>query len=138
MFPAATKLMPFRYLRDPQFLTCVVAYFVNRFVFKKIWSTGFVHNHFNDAICLPMFAPIVVWLCRKTRLRTHDDIPQPDELLVMIIIWSIMFEIYLPQHAYWSRWATGDPFDVLWYVIGAMAATGFWRWYYRPQQSTSA
>ena len=128
--------MKFAYLRDPLFLACLVMYPVNRFVFKKLWATGFVHDHFNDAICLPMFAPVVVFLCRKLRLRDHDDIPQPDELLVMVIVWSLMFEMYLPQHPFWSKWTMGDPFDVLWYVIGAVAGTCFWRWWYRPQPAT--
>lgn len=125
--------MPFRYLRDPLFLAAVLAYFVNRFVFKRLWADGFVHAHFNDLICVPIWAPVVALGCRICRVR--DDVPpQPWEVLILVVVWSILFEVVLPQHPDWSRWATGDPADVAYYLLGAILASAFWRWRYAPRK----
>lgn len=123
--------MPFRYLRDPLFLATVAMYFVNRFVLKKVWPSGFCHEHFNDLICIPFWAPVVVWLCRKIGTRRDDRTPQPYELLVMLISWSILFELVLPRHPFWSQWAHADHLDVLCYTAGALAASVFWQMWYR-------
>ena len=47
--------MRFLYLRDPLFLFCVTTYFVNRFILKSIWKTGFVHESLNDLTCIPFW-----------------------------------------------------------------------------------
>ena len=65
--------MRFGYLRDPLFLVCVAAYFLNRFVFKAVWQTGFVHEHLNDLICIPFWVPIMLFAQRKLRLRRCPD-----------------------------------------------------------------
>jgi hypothetical protein len=49
----------FGYLRDPLFLVCLVTYFVNRLVLKSVWKDGFVHEHFNDLICVPFWVFMV-------------------------------------------------------------------------------
>lgn len=119
--------MPFRYLRDSLFLTAFCLYWFNRLVLKPLVPHGFLHNHFNDLLCIPFFVPIVVFVARVCRLRDHDRPPQAHEVLLPLMVWSIMFELYLPQHPFWSQWVVGDPYDVLWYCVGAMVASTWWR-----------
>ena len=74
--------MRFLYLRDPLFLLCVLTYFVNRFVLKAIWTTGFIHEHLNDLICLPFWVPILLFAQRRVGLRDNDDPPRSAELVI--------------------------------------------------------
>ena len=60
MFQATTEVMRFLYLYR-LFLFCVLSYFVNRWVFKAYWTSGFVHEHLNDLICIPFWVPIMLW-----------------------------------------------------------------------------
>ena len=73
--------MPFLYLRDPLFLLCVGLYFVNRFILKQIWLSGFVHEHLNDLICIPFWLPIMLFVQRRLRLRDGDESPRPSEIM---------------------------------------------------------
>jgi hypothetical protein len=128
--------MPFRYLRDPLFLCCVGLYIVNRLVLKPATGGGFLHSHLNDLICVPMWAPVVVFVCRRIGGRPDDAVPQPHELLTIVILWSVLFEIMLPSHPFWSRYATRDPLDVLCYAAGALIGGIFWNaWYPLPQDA---
>jgi hypothetical protein len=130
--------MSFRYLRDPLFLVCAAIYFVNRLLLKRHWGDGFVHDHLNDVICVPLFAPIAAWLGRALGARRHDMVPQPHELVVMVVAWSILFEVILPNDPYWSRWAHRDPDDILCYAAGAVVAQTLWnRWYRTPSPGGS-
>lgn len=128
--------MPFRYLRDPLFLVCVAAYFINRWAIKPHVTGGFFHHHFNDLICIPFWVTPLVWLARRMKFRTHDRRPAGIELLLPLIIWSFAFEVWLPQTATFRDHSTADPFDILWYVCGALLATLFWDWWYRARPAT--
>jgi len=66
----------FRYLRDPLFLFAVVAFLVNRFVLEQIWTSGFVHNHVNDLLCVAFLVPVMLTLMKWCGLR-RDDGPPP-------------------------------------------------------------
>lgn len=123
--------MPFRYLRDPLFLFCVVLYFVNRFVFKKIWDSGFVHEHLNDLICIPFWVPIMLFVQRKLGLRADDAIPRAGELIIPLIVWSWVFEILLPRTRWLGDSFIADPWDIVYYALGTLLAALFWRWWYR-------
>lgn len=122
--------MPFRYLRDPLFLTAFFLYWLNRFLIKPYSGIAFFHDHFNDLICIPLFVPIVVLFACICGLRNHDQPPQIHEILLPLMVWSIMFELLLPRDRFWSRWVVGDPFDVLWYCTGAFVASIWWRLHY--------
>lgn len=119
--------MNFRYLKDPLFLACFVAYWVNRFVIKSLVPDGFVHNYFNDLICIPFLVPIMLWIMRRCGLRPHDGPPQAHEIVLPLVVWSVMYEIVFASHPYWSQWVTGDPFDILWYSVGACGASLWWQ-----------
>jgi hypothetical protein len=131
--------MPFRYLRDSLFLFCVALYSVNRFILKPHIHGGvfgaFLHGSLNDVICLPFWVPIMVWIMRKTGLRTDDAPPQGVEILIPLLLWSLFFELILPTLGPFRRLATGDPNDILCYTVGAVLAALFWgRCYAAPQK----
>ena len=118
--------MRYRYLRDPVFVTAFFLYWLNRLAIKPFTEVGFVHNHFNDFLCVPFFVPVVVFVARSCRLRTHDRPPEVHEIILPLLVWSIMFELVLPASPFWSRWAVGDPLDILWYSAGAFVASVLW------------
>jgi hypothetical protein len=122
--------MKFLYLRDPLFLFCVLTYFVNRLVLKEIWDTGFVHEHLNDLICIPFWAPIMLWGERRLGLRKSDDPPETNEIIIPLIVWSWAFEIVLPSMGPVGAWCVADYRDVFYYSLGALGAAVFWRWWY--------
>jgi hypothetical protein len=125
-------MRPFRYLRDPLFLACCVAYAVNRWLLKPHLPGAFLHSYFNDLLLIPCALPPVLLAHRRLNLRSHDDPPQPGEILFQLIVWSILFEgigPYLMPHT------TGDPWDVVAYLAGGLLAGLFWqrhRWRARP------
>lgn len=122
--------MSFRYLRDPLFLGCLVLYFVNRWGLKRLWPHGFFHTSLNDLMCLPFWVPIMLWLMRRTGLRTDDAPPRWYEVLIPLLLWSWVFELWLPFTRPFQHLATSDPADILWYALGGLLASLFWRWYY--------
>lgn len=119
--------MRFAYLKDPLFLFCVAAYFVNRLVFKRIWPDGFVHAHFNDLICIPFWVPIMLFGMRQLGLRRDDSPPAAHEIIIPLLLWSVLFEIILPLDPFWSAYTVADPMDVFWYCVGAFVAGVFWK-----------
>ncbi|HNQ24808.1 MAG TPA: hypothetical protein PKK06_17135 [Phycisphaerae bacterium] len=122
--------MKFRYVQDPLFLLCIFAYAVNRFVLKRLWQVGFVHDYLNDLICIPFLVPIMLYVERKLGARGHDGVPQWYELLIPVAVWSVLFEVLLPLHPSLRGVVVGDYMDVLFYVLGACTAGLFWqRWY---------
>ncbi len=127
----AVNPRPFRYLRDPLFLACVGLYFMNRFVFKRIWTGGFVHEHFNDLICIPFWVPIMLWAQHRLGLRPQAGPPMGVELLVPLLVWSWVFELILPATGILGAYCVSDYRDITWYALGTLFASIFWRWWYR-------
>src|SRR3989339_427087 len=80
----------FAYLRDTLFIIVVIIYFLNRFLIKPltIHHTTFFASYLNDLICMPFWLPIVLFVTRKVRLRTHDEPPDIYELGFYLILWS--------------------------------------------------
>jgi hypothetical protein len=122
--------MRFRYLRDPLFLTCLVLYFVNRLLLKPLLPWTFLHSYLNDVICIPFWVPIMLLLMRGCHLRHDDGPPRSHEVLIPLMLWSLVFEVWLPQTETFRRLATADHLDVLSYTAGALLAGVFWRYYY--------
>jgi hypothetical protein len=122
--------VPFLYLRDPLFLVCVATYFVNRLVLKQIWTSGFVHEHLNDLICIPFWVPIMLFAQRRLGLRDQNGRPSAGELVIPLVIWSWVFEIILPRTELFGNWCVADYLDVMYYSLGALLAALFWRWWY--------
>jgi hypothetical protein len=125
--------MPFAYLRDPLFLASLAAYLVNRWVLKSIWADGFVHEHFNDLICIALCVPPMLFVARRLGLRRHDGPPDAIEIVVPLVIWSLLFELWLPATETFSPWAHADHRDIAYYAAGGLGASVFWNWRYRAE-----
>lgn len=125
---------PFRYCRDPVFLGAVALYALNRFVLKPLTSAhpGFFHWYVNDLLCLPFWLPPVLWLYRRIGLRRHDGPPTFGELMLHLIIWSFVFEVYAPGLERFRGVTTADPLDIVCYALGALAAAAVWHRPARP------
>jgi hypothetical protein len=123
--------MKFRYLKDPLFVVCVFLYFLNRLLIKHFMQAGFFHDHLNDLICIPFWVPIMIFTLRKLRLRRDEGPPRADEIIIPLIMWSAIFEIYLPRVSYFEWLATSDFTDIFWYAAGALMASVIWDSTYR-------
>jgi hypothetical protein len=60
---------------------------------------------------------------RRLRLRTMDEPPTWGEIALYVVFWSILFEVIGPH---FLRRATGDPWDVIVYLLGGMGAGLWW------------
>ena len=129
--------MPFRYLRDPLFLTCLVLYFINRWLIKPWTGSGFFHSHFNDLICIPFFVPIMLDFMRRLGLRPSSGPPTIHEIMIPLLIWAATFEVILPNYNFGSRPAVADPLDVIYYLLGAVLSSVFWTIWYRSPVTKS-
>ncbi|MDY0355895.1 MAG: hypothetical protein RBR19_08455 [Sedimentisphaerales bacterium] len=127
--------MTFRYLSDPLFLSCFVLYFTNRWVIKPLLPNSFSQDHLNDLICIPFWVPIMLFMMRKLGLRRDDVPPRGYEILIPLILWSAVFELWLPRFAPFRDLAFSDYVDVLFYAIGALLASLFWKQWYRGKAS---
>lgn len=123
--------MTFRYLKDPLFVFCVALYFINRLVIKPYFPNQFCRDHLNDLICIPFWVPIMVFMMKKVRWRTTDASPTAGEIIIPLLMWSWVFEAFLPFVPFFKRLATSDYMDVFSYTVGACAAALIWRLWYR-------
>jgi hypothetical protein len=110
---------------------CFASYFANRWWIKTLVEDGFFHSHFNNLICVPFFVPIMLLAMRKLGLRPDDEPPRSLEIMIPVIIWSVLFEVVLPQHEDWGRGMTAGFKDVVYYTLGAFVAACFWAYWYR-------
>lgn len=124
--------MPFRYLKDPLFLTCAAVFIVHRCLKTFDLSPWWLRFYLNDVICIPFFVPMMVWANRRLGLRRHDEPPEGFEIVIPLLLWAFVFEVLLPYRRDWAVPAVADPYDVFCYAAGALAATLFWQRYYRP------
>lgn len=123
--------MKFLYLRDPLFLSTVVIYFINRFIFERYSSNYFWSSYLNDLICVPFWIPIGLYIQSILGLRKNDLAPESYEIIIPLLVWSLLFEVVLPLFPFFSREMTADPNDILFYSLGALIAALFWKTYYR-------
>jgi hypothetical protein len=113
----------FRYLGDGLFLITCSLYALNRWCIKPHVHNAFMRFHFNDLLMMPCALPPLLWMQRRLRLRTMDDPPTWGEIALYVVFWSILFEVIGPHI---MRRATGDPWDVVVYVIGGIGAGLWW------------
>lgn len=128
--------MRYHHLRDPLFLACVGLYFFNRFLLKPLVPHGFHVNQLNDLICIPFWVPIMLYTEHKLGLREASAGPQWYEILLPLVLWSLIFELLLPQVPAFHKLATTDCNDIVCYAVGALVAAVFWRWRYPKDQLT--
>jgi hypothetical protein len=116
----------FCYCRDGLFVLCCLLYAVNRWVVSPHAHSAFLRGHFNDLLLIPCALPLLLLLQRRLGLRTHDRIPTAWEITLYLAVWSLLFEVIGPHVI---RRATGDPWDVVAYVLGGIVAG---LWWHRP------
>lgn len=126
--------MPFRYLRDPLFMFCLALYALNRWILKPHFAWPFLHNSLNDVICIPFWLPLMLLSMRKSGARNNDAPPRAIEIVIPLLMWSWVFEIWLPNVAAFKGKAIADYHDILAYAIGAALSSLFWNWFYRPRK----
>jgi hypothetical protein len=115
---------PFRYWRDPLFLSCCGLYGLNRCCLKPYLHSVFLRSYFNDLLLIPCALPLLLWLHRRLRLRHHDAPPTFAEIAGHLAVWSVLFEAIGPR---WLPGTTADLRDVLVYTVGGLAAFLIWR-----------
>ena len=117
-------MKPFRYVLDPLCLGCCALYALNRWGIKPHTHLALFQFWFNDVLLMPCALPPVLLAQRWLGLRTHDAAPTVGEILGHLAFWSVLFEVIGPH---WMRHATGDPLDVVAYVLGALLAGAWWQ-----------
>src|SRR4051794_23942385 len=116
-------MRPFRYIFDPMFVASLVVYALNRFALRPRLSTPFLHQHLNDLLCIPFWLPIMLFVQRKLGLRGAGDVPpRGGEIVIALMWWSWMFELWLPNTDLCREWCIADPWDVMYYSVGALIA----------------
>ena len=119
--------MKFRYLRDPLFLLSLSIYLVNRLWLEPMMPDTFFNQHLNDLLCIPLCVPVMLYLLRRVGLRTQDHAPGTLEIIVPLIVWSSVFEIWLPDIGPFRGAAVRDHADIFWYALGALVALLSWQ-----------
>jgi hypothetical protein len=119
----------FGYLRDPLFVTAAIGYVLNRWLLKPLLPSSFLHDHFADLLLIPAALPVVLWIHRTVRLRTHDKVPSWSEMLLHLAVWSLICEFIGPE---WFHHGTADLWDIVAYATGGVVACLWWN--RSPQQ----
>jgi hypothetical protein len=100
---------------------------------KPYFSNWFSRDYLNDVICIPFWVPIMLFMMKKIRLRSTDVPPTASEILIPLIIWSWVFEAWLPFTKTFKHLATSDYLDIFSYTVGAFFAAIFWKIWYRER-----
>ena len=126
--------MNYRPWRDPLWIGCLALYLLNRFYLKAHIDSAFLRNSLNDCLCVPFWAPVMVWGMKHVGWREEDRPPDRLEVVVLIFVFSLLFEVWLPQVGLLKRIMHADAFDVMAYVVGGFVASLFWEaWTTRAQ-----
>ncbi len=110
-------------MRDRLFLASATAYAVNRWILTPRLASPFLRNHFNDLLLIPAALPLVLWVQRRLGLRRNDGPPLWAEMGLHLVVWSVICEWVGP---FWLCLGTGDPWDVVAYSFGGVAACLWW------------
>ena len=135
----------FGFLHDRLFRFSLAAYAVNRlvvlphlagFVHAHLpWAWPFLHSHFDDLLLMPVALPVVLWMQRLSGLRKHDQPPAWSEMFSHLAIWSVMCKIVGP---FYCHLGVADPWDVLFFAAGGLAACSWWNRPAAPARSLPA
>jgi hypothetical protein len=123
----------FGYLHDRLFGFSLAAYALNRLVLLPHfgglirahlpWAWPFLHGHFDDLLLIPAALPVVLWLQKIAGLRPHDRPPSWPEMFGHLAVWSVMAKLVGP---YWLHVGVADPWDLLFFTGGGIAAMLCW------------
>lgn len=119
----------FAYWREPLCLLAAALYACNSVWWKPCTAdpASFVHCYLGDVLCLPVLLPVALWLQRGLGLRAHDGAPTAGEWLGHWALWSVCFEVLGPAAPSLAPGAVCDPWDVVAYGCGSVAAAWCWR-----------
>ncbi len=84
--------------------------------FFSITGPNWIFHHLNDFLTIPIVATLClhgVWFIKKDKSIRLDIFT----ILSLVVLFSIVFEYYLPQQSY--RY-TGDNWDVACYFLGGL------------------
>ena len=112
----------FAFHRDPLFGIGCAAYALNRWVFKPLFATPFLHSHFNDLWLIPCALPLILWIHRRLGWRGSAP-PTFAEVTGHLLLWSFLFEIIGPHLL---PHVTGDYWDMACYWSGGLVAWVWW------------
>jgi hypothetical protein len=118
---------PFGYGRDPLCLIAIGLYALNRWGVKPQVNLPFLHDHFNDLLLIPAALPLILWVQRRLGWRDHDRSPDPKEIALHLVVWSLIAEVAGPH---FFDHATGDWRDITAYASGAVFAWAWWRFHH--------
>ncbi|MBL9203743.1 MAG: hypothetical protein JNN01_01560 [Opitutaceae bacterium] len=113
----------FHYARDPLCLAACACYLVNRWLVPVELKGIFLRNYLADTLLIPAALPLILWVQRRTGLRTTDLRPDWREILLHLVVWTVGAEAIAPH--LFSR-ATGDPWDAVAYAGGAILSGLVW------------
>ena len=131
---ARLAMSRFGYWRDPLFQLAVAAYAVNRWLVKPITTSPFLLGQFDDLWLIPAALPVVLWLQRRLGWRCHDLPPSWSENFGHLAVWSLVCELVGPTCLHHG---TGDPWDLVAYGCGALAAGLWWNRRVQPSECLS-
>lgn len=77
-------------------------------------------------ICVPFWLPIVLFITRAVRLRSHDNPPDFYEISFYLLMWSFVFEHVGPSYGRYLNYPVADPWDIFYYAIGAVIGGIYW------------
>lgn len=130
---AAGAMNRFLFLQDRLFLISLATYAGNRLIIRPrlagffqshlSWAWPFLHSHLDDLLLMPAALPVVLWLQRLTGLRSHDRPPGWGEMVGHLVVWSVMCKIVGP---FGLHLGAPDPWDVLFFAAGGIAACLWW------------
>jgi hypothetical protein len=118
-------------LFNPVFIFAVAAYLTNRFLVKPSLppTEVFFRGYFDDLLLIPAALPVVLAPLQVIGVRRQDIPPTAGEIVTVLIVWSLAFEVAGPF--VFSR-TTGDPYDIVAYASGALIAYFVWNGGSRP------
>ena len=116
-------MKPFRYAFDLLCLLACASYTLNRWLIPAPWKGWFLRNYFDDTLLIPAALPLILWIQRRTGLRTSDVQPEWSEIIFHLVVWSVAAEVIAPR---FFTHAVADPWDILAYTGGALIAGLIW------------
>ncbi len=118
--------------RDPIFWVGIALYLLNKLWLKSHVDSAFLKGYLTDVLAIPIGAPVMIWLLQKLKLR-DDSSPQNGEVLVFVLIYSVLFELIMPPTTMFGKFAAGDVYDVMAYLVGGIIGLAWWRFRFKAK-----
>lgn len=114
-----------RLMSDPLFVSSIMIYSINKTcpVYSPLWNSSLIPFYLNDLLLIPVMAPLLLYFLIIINFRKGDIIPSGKEIVVLLVVWSIMFEFVGP---YALEKGTADVIDIISYSLGGFMSWVFW------------